>query len=76
MIHINNEALKKAVETKDETRMKMTVHSGVSLTVIDKLISGKPNFRADLAEKLADYFGLDIQIEYTPRKAETAKSGA
>jgi hypothetical protein len=71
MIKLKNEKFVETVESHPDGKSKIAILADSSRTTMDKLLNGKTDLQLSSVEKLANYVGLDVVIDFVP-KPETA----
>ena len=61
--------LRRAIREADVTIYRIAKDSGIASTVVARFYKGERDLTLSTADKLADYFGLELQ----PRKKPAAK---
>lgn len=61
--------IKHAVESSGQTRYRIAKESGVSASLLSRLMSGKRGLSVETVELLAKHFGLEIVVRKRKRKA-------
>lgn len=67
MITIDNENFVEAVASHPESKLKIAVKADSSINTLEKLINGDTDLQLSSVEKLADYVGFDVQVQFVKR---------
>jgi hypothetical protein len=70
MIKFNNEQFIDAVDRHEHPKSNLAVFAGSSYPTLDKVLKGEvveDNISIKTLHKLADYVGMDVEINIVPR---------
>lgn len=71
-IKINKDNLAAAVETHPQSKSKIAAFADTTVPTLDKLLAGDTDFYTSSIEKIADYLGFDVEINFRKREQISA----
>ena len=64
-------ALRQAIRQSGESLYRIAAEAGLHRSALGRFVSGKQSLRLDLADRLASYLGVLVELELTPKRRRT-----